>query len=169
MISKLNSLSDNAVISADTETTSLNGMSKDARILTFQFGFRDPNDGLIKAFVIPLWHIKNTMYDPNEAWKLLAPLLTGPRKKCFQNGKFDILYCYHTTGIRIRNVVFDTMFNEHALDSGKQGCLGLKAITWDRLPHTGLGGYESLLPKLLKNKASDEKSEELENASSVEI
>lgn len=138
----------NQVISWDLETTSLDPWSPDARILTCQFGFRR-EDGKVQAFVVPLWHKDQVFYDPNEAWKLIIPVLTSERAKVGHNVKFDILYCTVTTGTRPRGRIFDTMLMVHSLNSGIQGNYGLKAAMWDYVPRLGLGGYEGLLDETL--------------------
>jgi hypothetical protein len=167
-LSEIDALPSNAVVSFDTETTGLDGMAPDARVLCIQFGWRNPTTGEIIAVVIPLWHRDNTMYDPDEAWKLIAPLLEGSRGKVAHNGKFDILYIYHTTGVRVRNLKFDTMLVLHSIDSGVQGCYGLKTAVTDFLPDTGLSGYEDLLPGLTKGaalaKANQEGEEQEEDS-----
>jgi hypothetical protein len=159
----LNALPTNSITSVDTETTSLDGMSENAKLLCIQFGYRDPVDKLVKALVIPLWHRENTAFSGDDAWALVAPFLEGPRLKCGHNFKFDILYIYYTTGVRVKNVVFDTMLLLHSLDSGAQGTFSLKAAVWDIVPWTGLGGYEDLIGKLTKTapeevEESDEES-----------
>ena len=137
-----------SVVSFDTETTGLDPLSPLAKLLTIQFGYRDPSDGVIKAIVIPLWHRRNKSYDPILVWPRIAAFLEGPTPKVAHHGKFDILYIYWTTGTRVRNLKFDTMLLLHSISSGNQGCYGLKAATWDYLYDLGFAGYEDLLPKL---------------------
>lgn len=160
---EIDSLPPQTIISFDTETTSLDGMSADARLLCIQFGWRQPDTGDIIAVVIPLWHRDNTAYNADEAWALIIPLLIGERGKVAHNGKFDILFIYHSTGIRVRNLKFDTMLLLHSLDSGTQGCYGLKVAVSDYLPETGLSGYENLLPRLTKIKNEEGLEEEVED------
>lgn len=161
----LNSLSMSSIISVDTETTGFDGLAPDAKLLCIQFGYRDPVDKQVKALVIPLWHRENTFYSGDEAWELVKPFLEGDRPKVLHNGKFDILYIWFTTKVRVKNVAFDTLLLLHSLDSGAQGTYSLKTAVWDIVPWTGLGGYEDLLPKLTKSKdlpgeESDEEGEE---------
>lgn len=158
-LDEINGLSENSVISIDTETTGLDPMAEDAKLLCIQFGFRDPITKEIVARVIPLWHRRNHFFNPDDAWNRITPLLLGPRKKVAHNGKFDILYIYHTTGVRLANLAFDTMLLLHSLDSGIQGCYGLKVAVSDYLPETGLAGYEDLLPKLTKQKEETEEEQ----------
>lgn len=144
-------LPEGTVISCDTETTGLDPMSPTAKLLCIQFGYRDPKDGIIKALVIPLWHRTNKYFNPDVAWKLVVPLLISEEiPKIYHNGKFDILYIYHTKNVRCKGTMFDTMLMLHALDSGIQGCLSLKAAIWDWGIELGIGGYENLLPGLTK-------------------
>jgi hypothetical protein len=126
-------------------------LSEDARLLCIQFGWRDPKTKVIISHVIPLWHRMNTAYNPSVAWKMIAPvLLSKGIKKVFQNGKFDILYIYFTTGVRCQGIELDTMLMLHALSSGEQGCYGLKAAIGDWAVDLGITGYEKLLPSLTK-------------------
>lgn len=162
----LTALPTNMLISWDTETTSLDGMAPNAKLLTTQFGWRDPISHEIRAAVIPLWHRKNSFYNPDEAWALVAPFLTGQHKKIGHNIKFDVLFTYYTTGVRAQNIAFDTMLVLHGIDSGTQGTFSLKKSVWDFMPETGLGGYEDQLPKLTKVKgqmAEDEDENEDED------
>lgn len=136
------------IISLDTETTSLDPFIPTAKLLTIQFGYRDL-DGVIKAFVIPLWHRKNTFYKADDAWEIVVPVLINPDiPKVLHNGKFDYLYIFHTKGVKLQGYELDTMLLMHDLDSGIQGCYSLKTAIWDFAPELGIGGYETLLPKL---------------------
>jgi DNA polymerase I-like protein with 3'-5' exonuclease and polymerase domains len=104
------------------------------------------------------------MYSPAEAWKIINPLLLSSGiPKVLHNMKFDMLFIYHTTGVRMEGVEFDTMLMLHALDSGIQGCLSLKTAIWDHCPDLNLGGYEELLPKLTKVKKTDDSEESEES------
>jgi uracil-DNA glycosylase family 4 len=157
VVETIANLPERTMISLDTETNSLDGLSEGAKLLTIQFGWRDPETKQYVAAVIPLWHRANDMYSADLAWKLIVPLLVNPRiPKVLHNAKFDILFIYHTTGVRVEGFEFDTMLMLHALDSGIQGCYGLKAAVWDHMPELGLGGYEELLPKLTKVKKPKE-------------
>lgn len=152
-----------AIVSVDTETTGLDGMAEDARIITIQFGYRNPGTGNIEAWVIPLWHRENKYFDSNEIWPKIAEWLESDRPKVLHNGKFDMLYIWYTTKTRVRKVVFDTMLLLHDLDSGTQGCYSLKTAVHDRLPHLGFQGYEESLPGLTKVPTKTTESEEEEN------
>lgn len=140
------------LISFDTETTGLDPMAPDAKLLCIQFGYRDPEDGRLKAIVIPLWHRDNTWYNPDEAWAHIHDILTRNIPKIGHNVKFDILYIFHTTGVRVKCVVFDTMLVLHNINSGIQGNYGLKRAVWDWLLEMGIGGYEDRLPMLTRAK-----------------
>lgn len=147
-LAKIQALPPQAVISFDTETNTLDPLQVDAKLLTIQFGYRDPSSGQVKAVVIPLWHRKNDYYDAAAVWPDIASILSSDRGKVAHNGKFDILMIYWTTGCRVRNLKFDTMLLLHSISSGNQGCYGLKAATWDYLWQEGYAGYEDLLPAL---------------------
>lgn len=152
---ELQSLPKNKLLSYDTETTSLDRYSADARILCVQFGYR-LSSGLIRAIVIPLWHRANKAYDPAEAWAYIAPILENENPKIGHNIKFDILFTFVITGTRIKNVISDTMLILHNLNSGAQGTFGLKVAVWDYLADLGIGGYEDRLPKLSKKMKIEE-------------
>jgi len=159
----ITNLPEGYIISCDTETTGLDPMSPTAKLLCIQFGWKDPVSKVYVAAVIPLWHRANTLYNPDIAWKLVVPIIVSEKiLKVGHNFKFDYLYLYHTTGVRVLGYEMDTMLLAHALDSGIQGCLGLKAILWDWAIDLGIGGYENLLPKLTKIKKVEEESEEEE-------
>lgn len=152
----LSALPENQVISYDLETTSLDPWAANAKILTAQFGYRDPADGIIKAVVIPLWHRKNTGYNPDEAWKYVGPYLVTKRPKVGHNIKFDIIYTFVTTGVRVVAAVFDTLLLLHAINSGLKNNYSLKKAVWDFMPESGLGGYEDKLPALTKQKKQED-------------
>lgn len=137
-----------SVASYDTETTSLDPWGIDSKIILMQFGYRD-QEGKVQALVFPMWHRDNTFYDPDEAFRFISPLLENPGyKKIGQNIKFDVLFTYACTGVRINGILFDTMLLQHHLDSGTQGCYSLKTAVSDYLPHLGLAKYETKLPGL---------------------
>lgn len=161
-VALIHSLPTTDVISFDTETTGLDPFSRDAKILCVQFGWMDAQK-TPKAVVIPLWHRENTTIDPNEAWKEVTTVLVSERCKAMHNGKFDIKYIYVTTGIRVINAMFDTMLLLHELNSGIQGNYGLKRAAWDYLYHTGIAGYEDLLPELTKEESEEDGSTEEES------
>lgn len=158
VIQELSDLPLTRIVSFDTETTGLDPWALDAKLLTIQFGYRT-SKGSIRSIVIPLFHRENNLYDPREAWVYVADFLKGDHPKIGHNVKFDILYIFATTGVRVNNVVFDTMLVLHSLNSGIQGNYGLKRAVWDYLPETGLGGYEDKLPNLTKVKEKDEEEE----------
>ena len=135
-----------SVKSFDIETTGLDPYAKDAAILCCQFGFKDA-DGSYVSFVVPLFHPRvPPPYDPEEAWKILAPVLESEDVvKVGHNIKFDVKYVAVVKGLRIRGVKFDTMLLLHALNSGLQGLYSLKTAVGYYLPETGLMGYEDLL------------------------
>ena len=156
------------VESFDTETTGLDPFAEDAKIICMQFGFRNQETLKIEAYVFPMFHRNNVWYDPKEAWGEIRPILLNEKiKKVGHNFKFDCMYVEATLGIRIVGILFDTMLLMHAVNSGIQGCYGLKRAVGNYLPESGLQGYEECLPKLTKKKkegqdgiAGDEEGEE---------
>lgn len=145
---QLDALPPNQVRSFDTETTSVDPLDPNLKILTIQFGWKDPETGVLKAGVIPLFHRENKFYDPKEAWEIVLPQLINECPKVGHNAKFDILVLYWAFGIRVVNVVFDTLLLLHSLESGIQGCYSLKTACWDFLPELGFAGYEEDLGSL---------------------
>ncbi len=168
MIGILNGFPIDKIVSWDLETTSLDPWDPDARILTAQFGYTEPGTGMIKALVFPLWHRANNFYPAGEAWPMIAEILLSQRPKVGHNIKFDIIYTYVTTGVRVVKAVFDTLLLLHAINSGLKNNYGLKKAVWDFLPETGLGGYEDKLPALTKKKKLDD-DEETEDEEELEI
>lgn len=165
------------IISFDTETTSVDPLDPDLKLLSYQFGWFD-DDGKVLAKVIPLYHRKNTFFNPDEAWELIKPILEDPnRVKVGQGSKYDILVTYWAKGVRVRGVKFDTLLIQHSIESGTQKCYGLKALCWDHLLEMGIAGYENLLGDLgalkkLKEKeleAAIEEAEELCSDGPVEV
>jgi DNA polymerase I-like protein with 3'-5' exonuclease and polymerase domains len=170
IIQVISSLPDGYIISCDTETTGLDPLHVDAKLLCIQFGWKDPETGIYVAAVIPLWHRLNTYYNPSIAWRLVIPLLVSENiLKIGHNFKFDYLYIYFTTGIKVLGWEFDTMLMAHALDSGIQGCLSLKTLIWDWAVDLGIGGYEDLLPKLHKPKKVKDDETEIEDEELEEV
>lgn len=170
IVNTINALPENQVISFDTETTTLDPLDPNLRILTIQFGWRDPVTKQIFAGVIPLWHRENKAYDPDEAWKLVSPILTGPRAKVGHNSKYDILVIYWAKNIRVSNVIFDTLLLLHSVESGTQGCYGLKTACWDHLVESGYAGYEDALGSLsdLRKQKEKELKQKLKEATETE-
>lgn len=141
----ISDLPPNTVISWDLETSSLDPWAKGAKILTTQYGFRDPTTKRVKAIVVPLWHRDNQFFNPDEAWKYNIDIIRHGPMKVGHNIKFDIKYTAVTTGVRAGNVSFDTQLLLHDLNSGVLGNYGLKRAVWDFLTDSGFGGYEDLL------------------------
>lgn len=152
------------VVSFDTETTSLDTMSPDLRILTIQFGWRD-SEGKLHARVIPLWHRKNLWVNADKIWPQIAEWLVSERPKVGHNAKYDILAIYFSKGIRVKNVKLDTLLLLHSINSGVQGTYGLKVATWDHMFESGLGGYEDQLGDLKKLKKEEEVEEDAKKES----
>lgn len=154
----IKTLPEHQIRSFDTETTSLDPLDPTLKLLSIQFGWRDSKTGLLMAGVIPLWHRDNTFYNPDEAWKLVEPLLTDESPKVGHNSKYDILVIYWSKGVRVKNVLFDTLLIMHSVESGTQSCYGLKTACWDHLVEMGFAGYEESLGDLKKLKKEKEKA-----------
>lgn len=157
-IAELKALESGTVVSFDTETTSLDPFAPDLRILTFQFGWTDPKTKLSVARVIPLYHRENKAYNPDLAWDMIEPVLLDEKiPKVGHNSKYDILVIYCAKKVRVKGVVFDTLLLQHSIESGTQGCYGLKTMCWDYLLDLGFAGYEESLGDLKKIKKQLEK------------
>ena len=154
------------VVAWDTETTSLDPWSEDARFLCHQFGFRD-REGVVRSFVIPLWHRDNKMYNANEAWPYIEKILTNDKiVKVPHNGAFDLIFTKVTTGVDVLRVDFDTMLLMHSMNSGLQGQYDLKTATSDRLFEEQLGGYDDMLVlDDVEDETDDEEKQEDEQQS----
>lgn len=139
----LNNLSEDTIISWDTETSGLDPWEVGAKFLCHQFGYRR-EDGLIQAVVIPLWHRAN-VYNGHKAWPMVKSVLENDLLKVAHNAAFDLKYTRVTTDAIPNNVRLDTMLLLHSYNSGVQGNYSLKAAAWDFLLESGLGGYEDLL------------------------
>lgn len=141
--SELAGLPEKAVISWDTETSSLDPWVPGAKFLMHQFGITR-EDG-IHTYVIPLWHRLNHAYNPDVAWPMVQEVLESPVTKVGHNAKFDMKYTRVTRKVSVTNVKFDTLLLLHAICSGLKGTYGLKKAVWDFLLDTGLAGYEDNL------------------------
>ena len=149
------SLPANSLVSWDIETTGFSGWAPDAKLLCTQFAYRRTPQEDYTSVVIPLWHRMNNAYDPDKAWEMVAPILTGPTKLIGWNVKFDRVYTAAATGVLAQNIVMDGLLAYHMLDSGINGCYSLKSAVTDFMPESGLAGYEDSLPKLTRKRADD--------------
>jgi uracil-DNA glycosylase family 4 len=145
----------NALVSWDIETTGFSGWAPDAKLLCTQFAYRRAPGEDYTSVVIPLWHRMNRAYDPDEAWAMVVPILTGPTRLIGWNVKFDRVYTAAATGVLAQNIVMDGLLAYHMLDSGINGCYSLKSAVTDFMPESGLAGYEDSLPKLTRKKPDD--------------
>jgi uracil-DNA glycosylase family 4 len=169
-LAEMKALPESVIKSFDTETTGVDPLAADLRLLTIQFGWRDPVSKKLVAVVFPLWHRKNNYYNPDEAWGLIVPFLLDDTPKVGHNAKFDILVIYWTKGIRVRNVVFDTLLMLHSIYSGAQGTYSLKMAAWDYLTEMGFAGYENDLGDLKKlQKAFDKAAAKSKAAEEDEV
>lgn len=169
---ELKALPGDRVVSFDTETTSLDTLDPDLRLLSIQFGWKR-DDGTIVAVVIPLFHRDNKYFDAKEAWDIIVWFLLSDHPKVGHNSKYDILAIYWSMGVRVKAVVFDTLLLLHSINSGAQGTYGLKAAVWDCLTEAGLGGYEDMLGDLkdikkLREKAQGESDVDAEVSAIIE-
>jgi DNA polymerase I len=103
-------LSEQSIISVDTETSSLNPV--EANLVGVSFSYA-PN----KACYIPLSHTKNKSLKKELVLKKIKPILEDPSiKKVGQNIKFDLII-FTQNGINV-NPVEDTMLISYTLDAG---------------------------------------------------
>lgn len=158
-----------SILSWDTETTSLDPWSEDARLLCIQFSFRHRTLGIISV-VVPLWHRENRAYNPDDVWPIICRILLNPQTvKIGHNLSFDIMFLRVVYGIDPANVHFDTMLLLHSLNSGLQGFYDLKTSVADLLYETGLTGYEDRLDlKALKKKLGEAVEEDTEESLEAE-
>jgi uracil-DNA glycosylase len=83
-----------------------------------------------EAFVVPFFDPRNThgsywhsLDEELEAWGHVESILSGPARKVFQNGLYDIQYILRM-GLKLRNVSDDTMILHHAMYPELQKSLG---------------------------------------------
>lgn len=155
------------ILAWDTETTSLDPWSEDARLLCIQFAFKHPVRGVVSV-VVPLWHRENHYYNADEAWPYIVDILMDQNTvKIGHNLSFDIVFTRVVYGVNPVNCDFDTMLLLHSINSGLQGFYDLKTATTDHLYWTGLAGYEDDLDiKALAKQKGLEVVEAEETASS---
>lgn len=130
-------------IAVDLETNTLKAFRKDAKILMISFGW---DDG--KATAILLNHPLNTWYDPALAWKEVQRVLESPKPKVFHNFKFDGSFLENIKGIKVNNVMWDTMCGQHWISEDQKGVYGLKALAPTYAPQ--YEGYEEKLHDALR-------------------
>ncbi len=131
-------LNDKAVISVDTETSSLNPIEADLVGVSFSYA---PN----KACYIPIGHKKSNNLKKKVVIDKIRPLLEDPSiKKVGQNIKFDYIV-FQQNSIEVSSLE-DTMLlsytldagnNRHNLDTLSEIHLGHKTITYKELVGTG--------------------------------
>ncbi len=153
-----------AIISWDTETTSLDPWYHDARFLCHQFGYTR-EDGLVQAIVVPLWHRDNEFYKADDVWPMVEEVLVDPDiLKVAHNAAFDLKWTRVVKGVEVEGLIGDTMLIVHALNSGISGNYSLKTSVWDYLLGSGLGGYEDHLDiELAKQREAEEAQYLLDN------
>ena len=137
---------DQWIISADSETNTKFPHRKKLRVLAASFAW-----DIGKACAIPLFH-KDCPYDPEAALQHVQRVLTSRKPKTFHNYKFD-LKVFLRAGIRVENVLWDSMLAEHTLSEDKRGQYGLKQLTAVRYPQ--FAGYADHLHDLLGKEESE--------------
>lgn len=154
-------------ISLDTETNTLFPY-RDGLILTVvSVSWADG-----KSAAIPLWHpmlhdgrdrdeqtgqwkvppMVDDSYDPDAAWLDVKRLITSNKKKIFHNAGYD-LKVFWKIGSEVKNLYWDVMLAEHALEEDKKGQYRLKFLTKQFLPE--YAGYEDQLQEHLQVEEGD--------------
>jgi len=95
---------DAPVLGIDTETTGLDPLTDQVRLLQLAMSGQP-------VTIIDLWRI------PKDARDSLRQVLTAPALKLFHNAKFDLQFLYHV-GLRVQGPFFDTMLASQLLDAG---------------------------------------------------
>jgi DNA polymerase I-like protein with 3'-5' exonuclease and polymerase domains/uracil-DNA glycosylase len=130
-------------ITVDIETNTLKAFRKDAKVLMISFGW---DDG--KATAILLDHAENKFYPADQAWKEVQRVLECQKPKAFHNFKFDGQFLERVKGIRVNNVVWDTLCGQHWISEDQKGVYGLKALAPTYAPE--YEGYEEKLHAALR-------------------
>lgn len=91
------------------------------------------------AFVIPFWEPPADSYWPStkcevEAWKAVRRALSGPGRKVFHNGAYDLHYLSRVHGIPTNGPIDDTLIAHHALEPELPRSLGFLAATYLNIP-----------------------------------
>jgi DNA polymerase I-like protein with 3'-5' exonuclease and polymerase domains len=76
-------------------------------------------------------------------------VLECPKPKAAHNGKFDAPFIERLQGIKINNIVWDTLCGQHWLSEDQKGVYGLKALTPTYAPE--YEGYEDRLHDALRH------------------
>ena len=127
----------NMVVAFDIETTGLDSRAVNAEVIAVSFAWAPGKSCAI-----------NTRNLPKKSLDVIKRFLTSSTLKEAHNGQFDIEYIWEQWGIRVENLIFDTMLNEYLLDENRGGGdermlageYTLKKLAWDYLPE--YGGYE---------------------------
>lgn len=109
-------------IAVDTETNTLFPHRDGTKMLCLSFAW-----DLGLAGAIALWH-KDTPYDPALAEPYARAIVESLKPKCLHNAKYD-LKVFRKYGWDLRNLRWDTMLAEHAIEEDKKGQYGLKQLT----------------------------------------
>lgn len=145
-------------IAVDTETTTLHPEKEDAKIIAFCIAW---DKG--KATTILFEHPKapsEYLACLSEIREAIKTVLQCAKPKVFHNCKFDLKFIEQKLGIKVINVVYDTLLGEHLLDEAKVGNFGLKALTAGWLPE--YSGYEDKLQDFLQIQEGVSRIEETE-------
>lgn len=132
----------NRLISVDTETTGLETYAPDFRCIAISFSWDHR-----KAATILLNH-RHCPYNWEDAIPHIKRVLECAAPKVFHNFQYDFQVLELRLGLKINNVVFDTMIAEHLLDENKKGYYGLKEIIGNYC--SDYKGYEEKLWDHLK-------------------
>ena len=102
----LSSLNENSMLAIDTETTGLDPLDSQIRIVQIAF----PNE---PVFLIDLWNLNDELYTS------LQTILASPAIKIFHNAKFDLKFL-KKKGFMVTKPFFDTMLTAQILAAGQK-------------------------------------------------
>jgi len=144
----IESMSRQARISVDTETTSVSPTA--AEIVGYSFAWEDD-----KAYYVPvLAPAGEPRLDPTATLEALRPVLENPAiGKIGQNLKYDMIVL-RTAGVELAKIEFDTMVASYLLDAGERNH-NLDELAQRYLHHTNIK-IESLIGKGKDQKRMDE-------------
>lgn len=133
----------------DTETSCLKPFQAGAKIVAVSFSMVER-----EAFVIPLYHNKQMFFEGRKLAMvkgIIKDVMESDIPKDAQNGKFDIQFLEVTEGIKVKNLVHDTILAEY-LRSEERGTHDLDYLAWK---YTDMGGYSDGLAQYVEKHSKE--------------
>lgn len=140
-------------LAVDTETNTVNPHREDAKVLCISFAW-----DVGRSTAIPLFH-KEAPWSPEELEQVIAHVqrvLDCPKPKVFHNAKFDLKFLELRHGLRVNNVMWDTMLGEHLLREDMSGAYSLKILGRSYFPQ--FANYADVIHELASKLTTEEES-----------